>query len=144
MVYMFLKKGYNMYLMFDGGNGGPNVNKGYGSFVIRDNKQGPNLHHVKLDFDGFMTSNEAEYNTLYCALLYIQQQYSYVEYLFIEGDSELVRRQVGNIANGVWIGWRAKEQRLLVWRDKVRSVIKNYNYSYTHVPRKEVVAQLGH
>ncbi len=132
-----------MYLLFDGGNGGPNVNKGYGSFQVKPSKDSPLIiHHEYITFTNPMTNNEAEYNTLIYALQWISDTIDDPEYVYgnlhIEGDSELVRNQVLGL-------WQVKELRMKPLRDKVQHLLTLYTrYTYNHVPREYVVQILGH
>lgn len=135
-----------MYLLFDGGNGGHKVNKGYGSFIIKPNKNSAEIiHHERIEFIQPMTNNEAEYNTLIYALQWINDTIDdpvslYGGMLYIEGDSELVRNQVMGY-------WQVKELRMKPLRDKVQQLLKALPflcYTYNHVSRAYVVSILGH
>lgn len=131
-----------MYLLFDGGNGGPNVNKGYGSFIIRANKNSPTLHHECVEFTNPMTNNEAEYNTLIYALQWIHDHIDDPEYeygvLEIEGDSQLIRCQVLGL-------WQVRELRMKPLRDRVQQLLNVFTrWSYNYIPRIHVVEILGH
>ena len=133
-----------MYLLFDGGNGGPNVNKGYGSFIVKPSKHSTHvIHHERVTFTAFpMTNNEAEYNTLIEALTWILDNIDDPEStygkLLIEGDSELVRSQVLGL-------WQVRELRMKPLRDKAQSLLKHFiGAEYKHVERSYVVSQLGH
>lgn len=131
-----------MYLLFDGGNGGHTSMQGYGSFIIRADKNSPILHHERVTFDRLMTNNEAEYATLIYALQWISDHYDDPEYEFgaltIEGDSELVRNQVlGN--------WRVRQEHLKPLHKRATELLNHYTgWAYYHVSRKYVVDILGH
>jgi len=133
----------SVYLVFDGGNGGHLSNKGYGSFKVFDKKHGSLLHHEeRYPFDGEMTNNEAEYRTLILALKWISDNIDDPEFVYgalqIEGDSELVRQQVlGN--------WQIKKPHLKPLCKEAQYLLNLYTkWTYTHVPRAEIVALLGH
>lgn len=127
-----------MYIVFDGGNHGHNVQAGYGSFKIFDSKGGELLHHAQLEYSGFMTNNEAEYKTLLEALRYARDHYLMHMVLDIEGDSELVRNQVlGN--------WQVKASHLRPYVEAIQHHLRRYSrVTYLHVPRAEIVRILGH
>lgn len=128
-------------LIFDGGNGGYTVNKGYGSFKIYTD-DGLLYHCEKHIFDGYMTSNEAEYHTLILALKWISDTIddpvSVYGVLSIEGDSELVRNQVlGN--------WQVKQKHLQPLCKEIQHLLLLYpRWNYIHIPRKDIVKELGH
>jgi len=127
-----------MYLIFDGGNGGVAVSKGYGSFKVYARKHGELLLEVQEhQFDGAMTSNEAEYHTLILALEHINRMFPTPRALIIEGDSELVRSQVLGV-------FKVKKPHLQVLRSKVLQLLGDIPYTYKHIPRAEVVAVFGH
>ena len=127
-----------MYLIFDGGNGGVQQSKGYGSFKLYVEKGGKLLEHVQEHkFDGQMTSNEAEYNTLIMALEFIHAYYNDTGFLVIEGDSELVRSQVLGL-------FRIKAIHLQALRTKVVTLLEGIIYTYNHISRDIVVAEFGH
>lgn len=132
-----------MYIVFDGGNHGHNVQAGYGSFKIFDSKGGELLHHTdRQSYDHSMTNNEAEYITLINALKWIHDNIDDPEFVYgaltIEGDSELVRQQVlGN--------WQIKKSHLKLLRESVVYYLNIFtHYTYLHVPRAEIVRILGH
>lgn len=132
-----------MYLIFDGGNGGPTVNKGYGSFKVFENKGGELLHHTdRHTFPKPMTNNEAEYMTLILALQWISDNIDDPEFVYgaleIEGDSELVRQQI--------LGkWRVKHTHLKPLYKQAKSLINLFTrYTYNHISRTYVVEMLGH
>jgi len=127
-----------MYLIFDGGNGGPTVMQGYGSFHIYERKGGRLLDAIRLDWDQPMTNNEAEYMTLLEAVKTVVKLPNNSP-LIIEGDSELVRNQI----SGIW-QITIKGKHLKTYRDAIRYLLQNISYEYNHIPREEVVAVLGH
>lgn len=149
------------YLIFDGGS---NSNDGaYGSFIIRECKACPNILHKRVSH-GIGTNNEAEYKTLISALEHINLYANMHDIsiqdiqLTIEGDSELVRNQVGIMSkfdifntNGIfnsttkWNGWKVNKKHLLPLRDKARELLQQYkSFTYNHVSREEVITWLGH
>jgi ribonuclease HI len=154
-----------MYLIFDGGNGASVDKMAYGSFKI-DNKP-----IYRVEFGVGYTNNEAEYKTLIYALEHIIERYNAGDItLTIEGDSELVRSQVGTYEYGpyyeltdkiiskdtvvlsttfardiMWNGWKVNKPHLLPLRDKARVLLLQFKgYTYNHIPRKDVVKALGH
>jgi ribonuclease HI len=128
-----------MYLVFDGGNHGHKVMAGYGSFRFYRYKGGELLNATLLEYSGLMTNNEAEYRTLLEALKYMRAAYIVVTPLVIEGDSELVRKQV----LGEW-QVSSKGQHLKPYLNQIRDLLQGITYTYLHVPRAEIVAVLGH
>lgn len=129
-----------MYLIFDGGNHGHKVMAGYGSFRIYDVKGGKLLYNSGiLEYSGFMTNNEAEYRTLLEALKYLRDHYLADIILDIEGDSDLVRCQV----IGEWTV-SEKGKHLLPYLNQIHSLLQAYRWTYSHAPREEIIAVLGH
>ena len=151
-------------VLFDGGNGASKDKMAYGSFKIY------NVNRVREDDISYVefgigyTNNEAEYLTLIQALTTIKAMYGsgtdlridHID-LHIEGDSELVRNQIGiykksnyhEFMNGlptyIWEGWRVKATHLKPLRDKARGLLEQFNaFTYKHIPREEVVKVLGH
>ncbi len=126
-----------MYIIFDGGNHGHNVNKGYGSFKIYDKKGGELIWHQTLEFIGKVTNNEAEYKTLIAALQWIRDHCLTCINTHIEGDSELVRNQVLG-------AYQVKAENLKPLYNKVIRLLQAHRFTYDHIPRSEVVRELGH
>lgn len=129
-------------IIFDGGSKG-NPGKGYGSYQLTAVRNGKSRVE-KLEFPGRMTNNEAEYETLIGALDTLatkirERGKEPKEYkLDIRGDSLLVINQV--------LGkWKAKDDRMAVYRDRVRALLKQFGrYTLTHHDRSKSVAALGH
>ncbi|MGB0387699.1 MAG: reverse transcriptase-like protein, partial [Ardenticatenaceae bacterium] len=91
-----------------------------------------------------MTNNEAEYETLISALDTLAtklrehgndpKEYS----LDLRGDSLLVISQVTG-------KWRAKNNRMATYRNRVRELLKDFgSYTLRHHDRSYSVAALGH
>lgn len=149
----------DLYLIFDGGNGASVEKEAYGSWIIKNTKDTENGVKRRVVFGTGYTNNEAEYKTLTHALEYIIDQYTATNIeLHISGDSELVRNQIGTYVhathdqymNGspsiIWIDvWQVKKKHLLPLRNKARELLRQFKgFTYNHMPRKEVVAILGH
>lgn len=144
-----IKQDKTLYLVFDGGNGGYKVNKGYGSFIVRENnRHGKIIYEFTLSFDKPMTNNEAEYATLQAAIHHISANNNVKQVnLVIEGDSELVRNQVGtyNSDTDTWKAWACNLPSLEKYRDNIRVLLTEYtSFTYNHVPREYIVSVLGH
>lgn len=145
-----------LYLIFDGGSN--SIDGAYGSFIIRECKACRDLIHKRVKF-GEYTNNQAEYMTLITAL---EQVIWYGNMhtiptddiqITIEGDSNLVRCQVGtlkyvefnHLLEPHWSGWKVNVQHLLPLRDRARGLLQQFkSFTYSHVPREEVVFALGH
>lgn len=129
-------------LIFDGGSKG-NPGKGYGSYALYRTDTGRGRVE-RLEFPGLMTNNEAEYQTLITALETLlgkirehgrdPQAFS----IEVRGDSQLVILQV--------LGkWRAKDERMAVYRDRVRALLARFGrYELKHQLRDKSVDVLGH
>ncbi len=138
-------------LVFDGGLKHSSYKLWYG--IAREIKEVDNLsllQHSYIRRDGSGTSNQGEYESLFRALCYIQSL-GYVHYnteLWIYGDSELVRNQIGALDDETvtWIAFnRCNHAHLQSLRDKCRRLLEPfYKFHYHHVPRKEIVRLLGH
>lgn len=125
-------------LVFDGGSRG-NPGEGYGSFAIFEGSRPAGVH--RLAFPGSLTNNEAEYQTLLGALRHLLEllgQRAGTATLEVRGDSALVLQQV--------LGhWKAKEERLRLLRDEVRSLLRRFNaHRLVQQPREDTVKVLGH
>jgi ribonuclease HI len=150
-------------LTFDGGNGASREKEAYGSFRLLSVSDLLRVETIlRVSFGIGYTNNEAEYKTLIYALEYIIKEYTAQDIiLHIVGDSELVRNQIGFIDHYAgWIEgnddpikkipvwndvWQVKKKHLLSYRDKARELLSQFKgFTYTHVPRKEIVAILGH
>ncbi len=129
-------------VVFDGGSKG-NPGAGYGSYALQWSGQAqPEV--VRLQFDGRMTNNEAEYDTLIAALqdLLARAAAAHVVpsqvYVDIWGDSQLVVNQV----NG---GWKINKPHLLARCTQVRDLLQQFGFAaLNYHPREESVALLGH
>jgi ribonuclease HI len=139
-------------IAFDGGSRG-NPGKGYGSFTFslkrkpgekRTRFDGDEPRVIRLYWGADMTNNEAEYETLICAL---KEFLAYLEKrkedpkgiaLEIQGDSRLVINQVKG-------EWKAHEKRLAERRDTVRDLLSRFGqYRLVYQPRVKSVALFGH
>lgn len=143
-----------LYLIVDGGNGASRYKEAYGSFIVRNhNKSGALLLEKRIVLGTGYTNNESEYLTLINALEAIKALFG-TEFidnisLIIEGDSELVRCQIGTYTKGLdmlaWKGWKVNVSHLLPLRNKARELLEQFaRFTYNHIPREEVVAVLGH
>lgn len=145
----------NLELVFDGGNGGSVEKNAYGSFQCRVDDTIQDIQRVS--FGVGYTNNEAEYMTLIAALQHILKIYDEDDIdLAIQGDSELIRNQIGTIVDKatfnnkpstvIWLDvWRVKKLHLLPLRNKARELLEQFtSFTYTHIPRDEVVQILGH
>jgi len=140
-------------IVFDGGGLYlPKVDKtvkpGYGSFIV-DSKDFPCEILTRLTYGDRITNNVAEYRTLLEALIFtenlMKEQGKTITQLHIFGDSDLVRLQVGEYTDGVWTAtYKCKNKDLLPYRDQIRDILQKYPFTYTHFPRKDIVALLGH
>jgi len=128
-------------LVFDGGSLG-NPGPGYGSYALRtgDGKK----RVVRLDFDGDMTSNEAEYDTLIAGLSdliqrLVEARQSPSEFsIEVRGDSTLVINQVSGV-------WKARDERMRARRNQARELLDRFAASRLRIqPRQESVKILGH
>jgi ribonuclease HI len=134
-----------MILIFDGGNGASTKKEAYGSFLLQRD-DGAFLELVRTTFGTGYTNNEAEYKTLEAALIHIRNVYGVLEEtLQIFGDSEVVRNQVGYMKDGQWVDvWQVNKNHLKRLRKAVRANLSDFTFTYTHMPRKQVVSLLGH
>ncbi len=128
-------------LLFDGGSRG-NPGPGYGTYRV-DLPEGNTLYR-SLDFARWMTSNEAEYQTLLAALDHLIPLLRQVgrnpgDYrLEVMGDSALVISQVSGT-------WKARDPRMRRLRDQVRERLEQFGeYELVRVPRALSVRHLGH
>ncbi len=128
-------------IVFDGGSRG-NPGAGYGSYALILPGEPPIVKRI--DFDGVMTNNEAEYRTLIEALkgaerfLMERKENPRTWSLDVKGDSRLVVNQV--------LGkWAAREPRLAALRDEVRHLMGRFgSVALSHHPRNKSVEILGH
>lgn len=134
-----------MILIFDGGNGASIEKEAYGSFLLQKD-DGTFIELVRTTFGTGYTNNQAEYKALESALIYIKNVYGVLEEtLQIFGDSEIVRNQVGYMQDGQWVDvWQVKKDHLKRPRKAVRAILSDFTFTYTHIPRKQVVSLLGH
>lgn len=128
-------------VIFDGGSRG-NPGPAYGSYVLQFGGEPPQLSHLK--FGKQMTNNEAEYETLIRALEDLRGQLTamgtnprQVE-VAVEGDSRLVINQVTGT-------WRARDSRMLRYRNRVQELLKSFcRVSFEQKGRGEIEKVLGH
>lgn len=129
-------------IIFDGGSRG-NPGQGYGSYVLRRNKDGK-LRRRRLIFGDQETSNQAEYRALIAALEDLigtilkagraPKDFS-VE---IRGDSRLVMHQLDG-------SWKTKSLNLMPLRDRVEELLGEIGSAdLVWQPREESVRLLGH
>jgi len=142
-----------LYLIFDGGNHASKDKEAYGSFIYHAySKDGPVLQRARITHGIGYTNNEAEYLTLIAALNYIIELYDAVSdiHLMIEGDSELIRNQIGIYTKTLcgdnsWTGWKVNVTHLLPLRNKARELFEKFaSFRYNHISREEVITVLGH
>lgn len=129
-------------VIFDGGSKG-NPGQGYGSYALLWPGQ-PKPEIVRLTFDGRMTNNEAEYDTLIAALQDLigraQAAGGAPAQVFVEvwGDSQLVVNQV----NGAW---KINKAPLQVRCNQARALLQQFGFAAVNYhPREQSVAVLGH
>lgn len=137
-------------IVFDGGSLG-NPGRGYGSYAVATNgeaatgaAQAGAWRIKRLNFDGRVTNNEAEYDTLISALQTLPETVRAAEKdpaqvtVEVRGDSLLVIYQVTR-------RWKAHEPRMAERRDKVLVLAKQFKrVSFAHQPRAQSVKILGH
>jgi len=129
-------------LVFDGGSLG-NPGPGYGSYALI--RVGDGQRRVtRLDFDGEMTNNEAEYDTLIAGLADLIQSLTEANLspsefsVEVRGDSSLAINQVSGV-------WKARDERMRARRNRVRELLGHFAASRLVLqPRQESVRILGH
>ena len=129
-------------LVFDGGSMG-NPGPGYGSYALiraSDGKQ----RVARLDFDGEMTNNEAEYDTLIAGLTDLIQRLAEANHsptgvsIEVRGDSSLAINQVSGV-------WKARSERMKARRNQVRELLGRFAaHRLVLQSRQESVRILGH
>jgi ribonuclease HI len=125
-------------IVFDGGSlGNPGV--GYGSFAAFAGSEPGQVR--RLEFQGSMTNNEAEYHTLLAALRHLAEQLgpaAATTSLEVRGDSMLIIQQV--------LGrWKAKDDRMRGLRDEARAALRRFaRFRLVQQPREHSVKVLGH
>jgi ribonuclease HI len=143
-------------LWFDGGskhNQTPEKRQGYGSYLVECDEIMARWGS-SLEF-GAVTSNEAEYRTLFTGLedllndLYLLGFGSDDVVVEIRGDSLLVLNQVrsgaDSVRNHTGPQWKCKAQHLQPLRDRVRNQLKQFkSYQLVKASRSEIVEKLGH
>jgi ribonuclease HI len=129
-------------LVFDGGSRG-NPGPGYGSYALLG-AGGGKERMVRLDFDGEMTNNEAEYDTLIAGLSdliqrLVEEERNPLEFsIEVRGDSGLVINQVSGV-------WKARDERMRVRRNRARELLSRFAaFRLVLQPRQESVRILGH
>lgn len=128
-------------IIADGG-GQVDVKPTYGSFKIF--RTGELLHHIRIDYNTNDTNSWSEYKIIYDALKFVQEQYPNEKRLLIQNDSELIRNQVGVYQNGEWSGWKCNFTHLQIYRDVIRKLLEEYDFTWQHKPRRYIVSHLGH
>jgi ribonuclease HI len=129
-------------IVFDGGSIG-NPGHGYGSFAVTaQGQKRPQIH--RLSFDGRVTNNEAEYDTLVAALESLLSTARSLDLdpaqvvAEVRGDSQLVIFQVTG-------RWQAREPRMQQRRERVLALAKQLKHvAFVHQPRAKSVKILGH
>lgn len=125
-------------IVFDGGSLG-NPGKGYGSFLIRFGDV--EIARERLDYEGRVTNNQAEYRTLIAALDRLGRDLgteAAQATVLIGGDSLLVINQV----NG---SWKVKNAELRPLRQQVVDHLKGFGKaSLVWHRRDRSVRELGH
>ena len=128
-------------LVFDGGSRG-NPGPSYGSYALRFDDGPPQVSH--LDFEEDMTNNEAEYETLIRALEDLLGRLTDVgvdprqQEVTVQGDSRLVINQVTG-------AWKARNQRMLQRRNRVRELLRSLGcVSFEEKGRDHIEGVLGH
>ncbi|HEV2527724.1 MAG TPA: ribonuclease HI family protein [Thermomicrobiales bacterium] len=125
-------------IVFDGGSLG-NPGKGYGSFLIRYGDV--ELARERVEFEGRVTNNQAEYRTLIHALARLKSTLgpeAASATVQIGGDSQLVINQV----NGTW---KVKNADLAPLRQQVVEGLRQFGKtSLTWHRRDRSVRELGH
>ena len=129
-------------LIFDGGSRG-NPGPAFGSYAIIRNADGWR-RIVRLDFEGELTNNEAEYETLIAGLQalidHIEQAGGDPQRFSVEvrGDSRLVIHQVAG-------RWKVRKHHLRPLWDRARELLQRFGaYELTWQPRETTQAVLGH
>lgn len=125
-------------IVFDGGALG-NPGKGYGSFLIRFGDV--EIARERLDYEGRVTNNQAEYRTLIAALARLSRDLgdeAAGATVLIGGDSLLVINQV----NG---SWKVKNAELQPLRQQVVDHLRAFGRtSLVWHRRDRSVRELGH
>jgi ribonuclease HI len=129
-------------LVFDGGSKG-NPGQGYGSFSITRSKDGAQRMQ-RLEFGDDCTNNEAEYDTLHGALIYLIGRIEAgardpKEFcLEVRGDSQLVMEQLRG-------RWKVREPRMQERVNRILPLLRRFgSYVLKQQPRAESVRVLGH
>lgn len=125
-----LKVGISLWA--DGGMYGKNPGSMlYGSYKINSKKP------KTVEFNMLGTNNMAEYLSLIAGLEAVLQEYRGVD-ITVYTDSMLVRNQVMGI-------WRVKADHLWEYCVRARELLDKFeSWDIEHVPRREIVAVLGH
>lgn len=137
-------------VVFDGGARERNPGIGYGSFKIWVDDT-LITHRPPVVYSQNMTNVEAEYRTLLDAIVWICERFDEPSLdLAIEGDCDLVRKQIGEYyrkedGSIVWKAWRCNFSHLMRYRDTIRSVLPFFrSVKYTYLNEKIVKQILGH
>ena len=125
-------------IVFDGGSLG-NPGKGYGSYLIRFGDV--EIARERLDYEGRVTNNQAEYRTLIAALARLSRDLGSEAAgatVLIGGDSMLVINQVKGT-------WKVKNAELQPLRQQVVDHLKAFGRtSLVWHRRDRSVRELGH
>jgi ribonuclease HI len=129
-------------IVFDGGSRG-NPGLGYGSYVLRRNRDGK-LRKRRLTFGEQVTSNQAEYQALIAALedligTILKAGRTPKDFSAeIRGDSRLVMRQLDG-------SWKTKSLNLMPLRDRAEELLAELgSVELAWQPREESLTLLGH
>jgi ribonuclease HI len=108
------------------GNPGPAAS----AFVVIDEK-GRSIF-AKGFYLGIATNNEAEYQAVYCAMLWLSKNLPDATLVTFVLDSQLVVNQLKGV-------YKIKEKRLLEWAVKIKALEKlsTIKITYVNVPRSE-------
>jgi len=135
-------KDVHYVLVFDGGSKG-NPGKGYGSYMLVRTDTGQRKTQ-RLEFEGLLTNNEAEYKTLIEAVRTLLEKIrahgkdpaSYR--IEIRGDSALVINQLSG-------KWKARDARMAALRDEALALLNQFGgWRISHHDRRNSVKWLGH
>jgi len=128
-------------VVFDGGSRG-NPGPGYGSYALQFGDEPPQVVH--LEFGQEMTNNEAEYEALIRALEDLRGRLTAMGAnpqqceVTVRGDSRLVINQVTG-------AWKARDPRMLQYRNRVRELLRSLGrVSFEERVREEIEGVLGH
>jgi len=128
-------------IVFDGGSRG-NPGPGYGSYALQFDDR--TRETIRVEFDRDMTNNEAEYEILIRALEDLRGRLEamgadpHQHEVMVLGDSRLVVNQVTGT-------WKARDPRMLRYRDRVRQLVQGFHHvSLEKIEREEIEKIVGH